>query len=264
MANSHPAAVIDSDAEVAADVRVGPFAVVMAGAKIGEGCEIGAHAVISSGVTMGKNNRIYPFAAVGGDAQDKKYQGESATLKIGDGNTVREFCTLNRGTRGGGGGTVIGDDNWIMAYAHIAHDCEVGGGAVLANGVQLGGHVKIGDGAILGGLSAVHQFCRVGARAMVGGGTLVVRDIPPFALVAGERSAHVSINVEGLHRGGFSADDIRAIRRAYRTLYREGLNWEEARARIGEMAKSSLPLKILADFLAEEGRGLIRPRADDD
>lgn len=259
MSDCHPTAQIAAGAQVAPSAKIGAFAVVAAGAVIGEECEIAAHAVICGGSVLGRGNKIHPFCVIGGDAQDKKYRGEEARLIIGDGNTIRECCTLNRGT--GGGETRIGGGNWVMAYSHIAHDCRVGDGVIFGNGAQLGGHVEVGDGAVLGGMVGVHQFCRIGARAMIGGATALFSDVPPFALVSGgPRGRHVSVNAVGLSRAGFSAAEIAAVRRAYRILYRRGLSLDEARKQIAALAAQAECLLPLLDFIGRKGRTLIRPR----
>jgi UDP-N-acetylglucosamine acyltransferase len=261
----HPAAIIEDGAKVARSARVGAFAVIEAGAVIGEECEIAAHAVIRGGSVLGRNNRVHSFCVIGGDAQDKKYRGEESRLIIGDGNTIRECCTLNRGTAGGGGITRVGGGNWIMAYSHIAHDCQIGDGVIFGNGAQLGGHVVVGDGAVLGGMVGIHQFGRVGARAMIGGATSLFSDVPPFALVSGgARGRRIAVNTVGLARAGFSQEEINAVRRAYRVLYRQGLPLAEARDQIASMAKQTPRLAALVNFLNEKGRGIIRPRTGQD
>jgi UDP-N-acetylglucosamine acyltransferase len=207
---------------------------------------------------MGRNNRVFHGASVGDQPQDKKYGGEPTRLEIGDGNTIREYCTINTGTVQEQGVTRVGNDNWIMAYVHIAHDCEVGDRTVLANGVQLAGHVIVQDYAILGGATLVHQFCRIGLHAFTAGGTVVLRDVPPYVMAGGNSAQPHGINSEGLKRRGFSADVIERIRRGYKTLYRSGLGFEEAKQALADAAASETELRPLVEFLAGSARGIIR------
>jgi UDP-N-acetylglucosamine acyltransferase len=258
MAVIHSTALVHSGARLAEDVQVGPFCVIGEHVEIGAGGVLGAHVVVSGHTRLGRNNRIYPFACLGEGPQDKKYRGEPTRLEIGDNNTIRECCTLNLGTAQDIGVTRVGDDNWIMAYAHVAHDCQVGSNIVIANGVQLAGHVSIGDHAILGGGTLVHQFCRIGAHAFTAGGSVVLRDVPPYVMAGGNSAQPHGINSEGLKRRGFAADTIETIRRAYKTLYRTKLGFEEARQAIGEQAKRVPALEMLAEFLASTQRGIIR------
>ena len=258
----HPTAVIDAAAELDATVTVGPYAVIGAGVRIGADTAVMAHAVIEGPTTIGRGNRLHPFCSIGGAPQDKKYAGEPTRLEIGDRNTIRECVTINRGTVQDGGLTRIGSDNWIMAYVHIAHDCVVGDHTIFANTTNLGGHVRIGDWAILGGNSQVHQFCQSGAHAMTGTGSIVLQDIPTYTMVSGNPAAPHGINAEGLRRRGFSADDITRLRRAYRTLYRSGLGFDEARDRLTAEAAADPAatrcLQPLVDFLAGVTRGIVR------
>jgi UDP-N-acetylglucosamine acyltransferase len=262
MARVHPTALVDPQAELADDVEVGPYAIVGPRVRIGPGSSIGAHTVISGRTTIGRDNRIFTHAAIGGVPQDKKYAGEDTELTIGDGNTIREFCTFNLGTAQGGGVTRIGSDNWVMAYAHIAHDCRVGDHCILANAVTLAGHVDLGDWVILGGLTAVHQFCRVGSHAMAGGGTILVQDLPPFVICNGNPAVAHGLNSEGLKRRGFAAEVIAALRRGYRLLYKEGLTAAAACERLRQMAGESPDaaddLRALADFVGSSTRGIVR------
>ena len=201
----HPQAVVDSAAEIADDVTIGPFCVIGPKVKIDSGCVIGPHAVVNGPTTLGKNNRIFQFASVGEDPQDKKHRPEHETrLEIGDDNTIRESCTINRGTQGGGGVTKIGHRNWIMAYVHIAHDCIIGNDTTFANCASLAGHVEVEDNAIVGGFSLIHQFCRIGRNSFTGMGASVNRDVPPYVVVAGKMSEPRGINSEGLRRHGFN------------------------------------------------------------
>lgn len=228
MAAIHPTALIDPAAELAEDVTVGPYTVIGSHVRLGRGCVIGAHCVIEGRTTLGENNRVFQFASVGAAPQDKKYAGEPTRLEIGSGNTIREFVTINVGTVQDEGVTRVGDDNWIMAYVHIAHDCQVGSHTILANSVQLAGHVQVGDWAVLGGLTGVHQFVRIGAHAMAGFQTRLAQDLPPFITAAGIPAAAQGINAEGLRRRGFSAERVAFIKRIYRLLYRQGLALDQA------------------------------------
>lgn len=262
MARVHSTALVDPQAELADDVEIGPYAVVGPRLRIGAGSSVGAHAVLSGRTTIGRDNRIFPHAAVGGVPQDKKYGGEDTELAIGDGNTIREFCTVNIGTAQGGGVTRIGSDNWIMAYVHIAHDCRVGDHCILANAVTLAGHVELGDWVILGGLTAVHQFVRVGSHAMAGGGTILVQDLPPFVICNGNPAAAHGLNSEGLKRRGFSVEAIAALRRAYKTVYKEGLTAAAACEQLQRVAEqtpaAAAELLALADFVRSSTRGIVR------
>lgn len=254
----HPTAIIDPAASLHADVSVGPYAIIGAGVRIGAGSSVGAHAVLEGPTTIGLNNRIHAHAAVGGAPQDKKYADEPTELIIGDGNTIREFTTINRGTLQGGGVTRIGDDNWIMAYVHIAHDCVIGDHTILANSVALAGHVTIEDWAILGGYSLIHQFCKIGAHAFTGMGTKINCDVPPYVVVGSEMSVPRGINTEGLKRRGFSTEQIAAIRRAYRTLYMSGLPLAEARERLAEQAQNAEEVRRFVEFIDRSERSLLR------
>lgn len=258
MSRIHPTAVVDASARVADDVEIGPYAVIGPDVEIGAGSSIGAHAVIEGPTRIGRDNRIHSHAAVGGAPQDKKYRGQPTTLVIGDGNTIREFVTINRGTVEGGGETVIGDDNWIMAYVHIAHDCVIGSHTILANNATLAGHVSIGDWAILGGYSLIHQFCRIGAHAFTSMGSKINCDVPPYVVVGGEFSVPKGVNIEGLKRRGYSSAEIGAVRRAYKTLYRSELSAEDARARLAEQAATEPKLVCMVEFIAGSSRGLLR------
>jgi UDP-N-acetylglucosamine acyltransferase len=259
----HPSAIVDPAAQLALDVQVGPYCVIGAGVRVDSGTRIESHVVLAGRTTIGRNNRIFSFCAIGTEPQDKKYAGEPTQLVMGDGNTIREYCLFNTGTVQGGGVTRIGSDNWIMGHAHIAHDCEVGDHTIIANAVPLGGHVHVGDWAIIGGTSAVHQFVRVGAHSMCGGGTILTQDLPPFVMCNGAPAQAHGLNAEGLKRRNFSAESIAALRQAYRLVYREKLPLVEARAAletlIGESSEEVAgPLRQLAAFLAEPGRGIVR------
>jgi UDP-N-acetylglucosamine acyltransferase len=254
----HPTALVDPAARIAPDVRIGAYSVVGADVEIGEGTVIGPHVVVESGVRIGRDNRIFQFASIGADPQDKKYQGERSELVIGDRNVIHEFVTLNRGTAGGGGVTRIGDDNWIMAYVHVAHDCRVGSHVVLANNATLAGHVEVGDWVTLGGFTGVHQFCKIGAHAFTGMGSMINGDVPPFVMVAGGYAKPRGINSEGLKRRGFDAARIAAIKRAYRTLYLAGTPLAEARARLAGQADGNDDVAALLDFIERSERALLR------
>jgi UDP-N-acetylglucosamine acyltransferase len=262
MATIHATALVDPGAQIGESVEIGAYAVIGPGVAIGEGSVIGAHVVIEGPTRIGRANRIHPFASIGGPPQDKKYAGEPTSLEIGDGNTIREYVTLNRGTVQDQGVTRIGNDNWIMAYVHVAHDCQVGSHTIFANNSTLGGHVQIGDWAILGGCTAIHQFCKVGAHAMTGAGTVVLHDIPPYVMASGNTAQAHGINSEGLRRRGFSADAINRIRRAYKTLYKSGLTLEQARAVLvqdaGNDGDGQAAITMLAQFLDQVTRGVVR------
>ncbi len=254
----HPTAIIHPGAVLADDVEVGAYSVIGEHVEIGAGSWVGAHVVIEGHTRIGKNNRIFQFNSVGAMPQDKKYAGEPTRLEIGDNNTIREFCTINTGTLQDAGVTRIGDDNWIMAYVHIAHDCQVGNHTIMANGATLGGHVHIGDWAFLGGLSGVHQFVRIGAHAMTGFQTRLSQDLPPYVTAADNPAAAHGINSEGLKRRGFSAEAITTIKHAYKTLYKSGLSLDEAKAAISAQVGAHPELKILAEFLDIAQRGIVR------
>lgn len=260
-ASIHPTALIDPSARLGDSVTVGAYTVIGADVEIGDGTWIGPHVVIEGPTQIGRDNRIYQFASLGAAPQDKKYAGEPTTLEIGDRNTIREFCTFNRGTAQDAGATRVGNDNWIMAYVHLAHDCQIGDHTIFANNAQLAGHVHVGDWAILGGFTVVHQFVRIGAHCITAMGTILLQDVPPFVTAAGNPCAPHGINSEGLKRRGYAPETIAGLRRAYKTLYRGGLKLEEAVAAIGAEAKTQgelSPLAVLADFLAAPGRGIIR------
>jgi UDP-N-acetylglucosamine acyltransferase len=254
----HPTAVVDKRAKLAAGVTVGPYTVIDGDVEVGEGTTIGSHNVITGHTRIGRENRIFHFCSIGEANQDKKYKGEPTRLEIGDRNTVREFCTLNRGTVQDEAVTRIGSDNWIMAYVHIAHDCRVGSNIVFANNATLGGHVHVGDFATLGGFVAVHQFVKVGAHAMVGASTYLVQDIPPYVTVAGTPVAPHGINAEGLKRRGFSPEAIAGLKRAYRTLYRSKLSIDEAKAELEKQAAETPEVRAMVDFIGASTRGLLR------
>jgi UDP-N-acetylglucosamine acyltransferase len=258
MASIHATAIISPDAKLASGVSVGAYTIIEAGVTIGADTEVGSHCVIKGDTTIGARNNIFQFASIGEDPQDKKYAGEPTRLVIGDGNTIREYCSLNRGTSQDEGITRIGDNNWLMAYVHIAHDCVIGNETIFANNVTLAGHVTVGDYAIWGGFSGAHQFARVGAHAFIANNTGVAKDVPPYVMAAGLPAAPRGINSEGLKRRGFDTDELRAIKDAFRLLYRSGLRLEEAREKIADLAKERSEILIIAKFLEHSERGFIR------
>jgi len=258
----HPTAIVDPAAQLAGDVSIGPYAVIGPHVAIGARTTVGAHCVIEGHTTIGEDNRIFQFASLGAAPQDKKYVGEPTRLVIGHRNTIREFCTFNTGTAQDRGETVIGDDNWIMAYVHIAHDCVVGSQTILANNATLAGHVHVGDWAIIGGLTGVHQFSRIGAHAMAGFASHVSQDVPPFMMVDGNPLAVRGLNTEGLRRRGFSPQRVAGLKQAYRLLYRQGLTLEAAVTAMQE-AEQAHPEAVqdiaqLRDFVAASRRGIAR------
>ena len=255
----HASAVVEPSARLGAGVSIGAFTVVGPGVEIGDGTSVGAHCSLLGPTRIGRDNRIHGHVAIGGDAQDKKFEGERAELVIGDRNVIREFTTINRGTAHGGGCTRVGDDNWLLAYVHIAHDCQVGNGCVFSNNATLAGHVEVGDQVILGGFAGVHQFCRIGAHAFIGMGAFVNGDVPPFVLVAQEGySRPRGVNVEGLKRRGFDSERVAAIRRAYKALYVSGAKLEEARVQLAELARESEDVRALLAFIDAGERPLLR------
>ncbi len=253
-----PTARVHPDARLAADVEVGAYSVIGPQVQIGAGSVIGPHAVITGNTTIGRNNRIFQFASIGEVPQDKKYHaGDNTRLEIGDGNTIREFCTINVGTAGGGGLTRLGDDNWLMASVHIAHDCLIGSHTIFANSSSLAGHVSVEDHVILGGFALVHQFCALGAHSFLGATALVLKDVPPFVMADGNSARPRGINSEGLRRRGFSTDDITTIRNAYKALYRSGLRLQEALAVLDGESDSPY-VALMAAFVRRSQRGIIR------
>lgn len=253
-----PRAVIDASAELDEDVSVGPFSVIGPGVKIARGTVVGPHVVIKGPARIGRDNRVFQFASVGEDPQDKKYAGEETFLEIGDRNQIREFTTIHRGTVQDAALTRIGDDNLLMAYTHVAHDCRIGSHVILANAASLGGHVQVDDWAILGGFTIVHQFCRIGRHCFTAMGSVISKDVPPYLMVGGQPAKPHGINSEGLRRRAFTADQTAAIKRAYKTLYSTGLSLAAAREEIAKAAASSAELKVMADFLAASERSIVR------
>jgi len=253
-----PRAVVSPAARLAADVSVGPFAVIGAGVEIGPRTIVGPHAVINGPTVLGADNHVFQFASIGDAPQDKKYRGEPTRLEIGDRNVFREYCTVNRGTTHDKGVTRIGHDNLLMACAHVAHDCVVGNNTVFANGAVLGGHVEIGDWVILGGLSAVHQFGKVGAHAFLAGGAMARQDVPPYVMVSGDPATPNAVNAEGLKRRGFSEEQIRSIREAYRIVYRSDLKLSEALERLAAAAAERPEIRAFVDFIQSSKRSIVR------
>jgi UDP-N-acetylglucosamine acyltransferase len=251
-------AVISPRAQLGEGVRVGPFAVIGPDVVIGPRTTVGAHAVIEGPTRIGQDNQIFQFASIGAAPQDKKYQGEPTQLTIGDRNVFREFCTMHRGTAQGRGLTSIGSDCLFMAYSHVAHDCDVGSNVILANCATMGGHVQIGEWVQLGGLSAIHQHCKVGAHAFVAGGAILTRDLPPYVMIAGNPAKPNSINAEGLKRRGFTPEQVRNLRVAYRILYRSGLKLADAVAQLTELARENTEVQPLLAFIDGSTRSLVR------
>ena len=258
MTQVHSTAIVDPKAELDVSVTVGPYTVIGPHVKVGAGTTIGPHCVIEGRTTLGTDNRIFQFSSIGAVPQDKKYAGEPTRLEIGDRNTIREYCSINRGTVQDAGVTRVGDDNWIMAYAHIAHDCVVGNRTTIANCTQLAGHVHIGDWATLGGFTGVHQFVKIGAHVMTGVSSVVLQDIPTYVMVGGNPLAPFGINAEGLKRRGFTPDGIAALKRAYKTLYKSGLSFADAKIELAKQGKEIAEVKVLADFLETATRGIVR------
>ncbi|MGH8042558.1 MAG: acyl-ACP--UDP-N-acetylglucosamine O-acyltransferase [Rudaea sp.] len=254
----HATAQIDPGAKLGSGVEIGAYAVIEAEVEIGDGTRVGPHAVIQGPARIGRGNRIWQFASVGAEPQDKKFRGERSELIIGDNNTIREFTTINRGTGDGGGATRIGDDNWIMAYVHIAHDCQIGSHTIFSNNATLAGHVEIGDYAILSGFSGIHQFCRIGEHAFIGMGCLINGDVPPFVMVANDYGRPRGVNAEGLKRRGFSPERIAAIKRAYKTLYVARLPLNEARVELARAATDAPDVARMLEFIEHGQRSLMR------
>ncbi len=254
----HPTAIVHPAAKLGRGVAIGPYSIVGEHVEIGDHTVIGPHVVINGHTRIGAENRIFQFCSVGEIPQDKKYSGEPTRLEIGDRNTIREFCTLNCGTAQDAGITRLGNDNWIMAYVHLAHDCQVGNQTIFANNTQLAGHVQVGDWAILGGFTVVHQFVRIGAHSFTAMGTILLQDLPPFVTASGNPAEPRSINAEGLKRRGYSAAAVSAVKRAFKTLYKSGMKLEDARAAIAADAHTIPELSPLSSFLDAPGRGIIR------
>lgn len=252
---------IDPTVRLGANVRIGPWTIVGAGVEIGDGTSIDAHCIIRGPTRIGRDNRIFGFCAIGDDPQDKKFvPGTPTRLEIGDRNTIREYCSINRGTPGGGGVTTLGNDNWMMAYCHVAHDCHIGNQTIFANNATLAGHVEIGDHAILAGFVGVHQFCRVGESSFMAISAVVVKDVPPFVMAEGNTARARAINREGMRRRGIATDVIDAVRRAYKILYRQGLTVEKALEELAPLATQFPEVQRFADFVRRSERGIVRSR----
>jgi UDP-N-acetylglucosamine acyltransferase len=258
MAGIHPTAIVAEDAKLASGVEIGPYSIIGPEVAIGEATVVGAHVVIAPRTTLGRGNRVFQFASVGEIPQDRKYDGRPTRTVIGDDNVIREYVTIHAGTAQDRGVTTIGNGNWLLAYSHIAHDCVVGNATTFSNNAQLACHVVIEDHAVLGGFVGVLQFSRVGAHAFIAAGSIVLQDVPPYVTAAGYPAKPHGTNNEGLRRRGFTPDDLTAIKRAYKTLYRSSLTLEDARTQIAADAKAAAVLAPLAAFLATAGRGIIR------
>jgi UDP-N-acetylglucosamine acyltransferase len=255
----HPTAIIDSKADIEGGVEIGPYCVIEKGVSISEGTKIGPHVVIREGTQIGKQCQISQFASIGEAPQSVAYKGEKTSLLIGDRNIIREFITLHRGTIKGGGKTVIGNENFIMAYSHVAHDCQIGNQVIMANGATLAGHILIEDHAIIGGLSAIHQFCQIGAHAIISGLTGVSQDVPPYMMAAGSRAKLYGLNTVGLKRANFSEETLRALKKAYRIIFRSGLTLEKALKQVGEdEIAQMIEVQHLIEFIQRSKRGVSR------
>ena len=254
----HETAIIHPGAQLGNNVSIGPYSIIGEHVVIAEGTSVAAHVVINGHTRIGRDNQIFQFCSLGEIPQDKKYAGEPTCLEIGNHNVIREFCTFNIGTAQDVGVTRLGDDNWIMAYVHIAHDCQVGNHTIFANNASLAGHVQIGDHVILGGFTGVHQFCKIGAHVMTGISSVVFKDIPPYIMAAGQPAAPHGINSEGLKRRGYTAAALAGLKRAYKLLYRDGLTLDEAKLQLRELAADVPEVALLLDFLAQSERGIIR------
>ena len=251
-------AIIDASAKLADNVSIGPYSIIGPHVEIGSGTVIGSHVVIKGPTRIGKDNKIFQFSSIGEDPQDKKFAGEETHLEIGDGNTIREYCSINRGTGDGGGVTRIGNDNWIMAYVHIAHDCQVGSHTIFANNSTLAGHVDVQDHAILGGFAAVHQFCRIGEHSFTAMATAINKDIPPFVMASGNLAKPHGLNIEGLKRRGFSDASIKNMRKAYKFLYMSGLKLDEALEQMRALASETPEVGLMVSFIEKSTRSIIR------
>jgi UDP-N-acetylglucosamine acyltransferase len=254
----HPTAIVHPRARLGAGVSVGPYTIVGEHVEIGDATQIGPHSIVEGHTRIGRENRIGAFTALGGPPQDKSFAGEPTRLEIGDRNVIREYCSFNTGTMKDTQVTIVGDDNWIMSYVHIAHDCRIGSRTVLANNTQLAGHCHIGDWAILGGFTGVHQFVRIGAHVMIGGGSMLRQDVPPYVTVAGSPPKALGLNAEGLRRRGFAPPRLAALQEAYRTLYRRGLALAAAMDALEAQGATHPDVAVLAGFLRTATRGIVR------
>ena len=258
MTQVHPTAIVDKRAQLAAGVTVGPYCVIGGDVEVGEGTTIGSHNVITGHTRIGRDNRIYHFTSIGEANQDKKYGGEPTKLVVGDRNTIREYVTLNRGTVQDEGTTRVGNDNWIMAYAHVAHDCVVGDNTVFANAATLGGHVHVGDYVTLGGHTGVHQFVKVGAHSMIGAGIILTQDVVPYVTIGGHPPGAHGINAEGLKRRGFTPEAISRLKQAYKAIFKSGATLADAKAELEKLAADAPEIRVILDFLAASTRGILR------
>lgn len=262
MTNIHPTAIVDPKAELDSSVVVGAYSIIGPEVKIGARTKIGPHVVIEGRTTIGCDNTFFQFSSIGAPPQDKKYAGEPTRLQIGDRNLIREFCTFNLGTVQDQGVTKLGNDNWILAYVHLAHDCQVGNHTIFSNNAQLAGHVHIGDWVVMGGFSNVHQFCKIGPHAMVGMSTSLTQDVPPFVLLSGNPAAAHGVNIEGIKRRGFTREQIGTIRNAYKLIYKSGLTLDEAKAALMQeeagVPESAECLRLMREFLENTTRGIVR------
>ena len=254
----HPTAIIHPGATLGANVSVGAYSLVGEHVEVGDNTWIGPHVILEGHLRVGRDNRIFQFSSLGGEPQDMKYRGEPTRVEIGDRNTIREYCTINAGTVQDAGVTRLGNDNWIMGYVHIAHDCQVGSNTILASNAQIAGHCHVGDWVILGGMTGVHQFVHIGAHAMTGGGTILFQDVPPYVMASGSPAKTFGVNTEGLRRRGFSDESISALRGAYKTIYRNGLRLAEAVDELAAQQEKIPELKILVEFLRQAKRGILR------
>lgn len=262
MATIHPTAIVDPKAELDSTVEIGAYSIVGPNVKIGAGTVVGPHVVIEGHTTIGRDNRFFQFSSIGAQPQDKKWAGEPTRLEVGDRNTIREFCTFNTGTVQDKGVTRLGNDNWISAYVHLAHDCVVGNHTIFSNNAQLAGHVEIGDWVIMSGYANVHQFCKIGAHAFVGMSTSLTQDVPPFVLLSGNPAAAHGVNIEGLKRRGFTRAQIDGVRAAYKAIYRSGLTLEEAKQQLvqleTDMPDAAAQIRSMREFLGTATRGIVR------
>ncbi|HEY1042693.1 MAG TPA: acyl-ACP--UDP-N-acetylglucosamine O-acyltransferase [Telluria sp.] len=262
MATIHPSAIVDPKAELDASVEIGAYSIIGPHVRIGAGTVVGPHVVIEGHTTIGRDNRFFQFSSIGAQPQDKKWAGEPTRLEIGDRNTIREFCTFNTGTVQDKGVTRLGNDNWISAYVHLAHDCVVGNHTIFSNNAQLAGHVEIGDWVIMSGYANVHQFCKIGAHAFVGMSTSLTQDVPPFVLLSGNPAAAHGVNIEGMKRRGFTRAQIDGVRAAYKAIYRSGLTLEEAKQALvqleTDMAEGAAEIRAMREFLGTATRGIVR------
>ena len=254
----HPTAIVHPGAKLGPDVSVGPYSIIGGEVELGANTDVGPHVVIDGRTRIGADNRIFPFCSIGAPPQDKKYAGEPTAVEIGDRNTIREFCTFNCGTAQDAAVTRLGNDNWIMAYVHLAHDCQVGNNTIFANNAQLAGHVRVGDYAILGGFTVVHQFVSIGAHSITAMGTILLQDLPPYVTAAGNTAKPHGINSEGMKRRGFAPEAVAAIKSAYKTLYKSGLTLDQARQALAIQAQTRAEVGLLIEFLRDSRRGIVR------